>query len=60
VGGAFRSLWHQFIKKIIAMTVVLIVLNLLLNINQTVITNDAGKQDYQQSTEYVVVDELSM
>ncbi len=42
------------------MTVVLIVLNLLLNINQTVITNDAGKQDYQQSTEYVVVDELSM
>ena len=42
------------------MTIILIVFNLLLNITQTVITDDAGKQHYQNSTEFILVDELSM
>lgn len=41
------------------MTVILIVFNLLLNITETIYTNDSGKTQYQNSTEYVIVDELN-
>lgn len=42
------------------MTVLLIVFNLLLNIQQEIRTTDAGKQQYYNSSEFVVVDELNM
>jgi len=42
------------------MTVLLIVFNLLLNIQQQIHTTDANKQQYYNSSEFVVVDELNM
>ncbi len=41
------------------MTVLLIVLNLLLNVTETIHTNDACKQRYYESTEFIVIDELN-
>lgn len=41
-----------------AMTVILIVLNLLLNSVETIVTTDQGKIQYKNSSDYVVIDEI--
>lgn len=39
------------------MTIILLVLNLLLNTTETVVTNDAGRAKYSNSCEFVIMDE---
>jgi uncharacterized protein YceK len=41
------------------MTVILIVLNLLLNTCQTIITTDQGAAHYKNSSDYIVIDEVN-
>ncbi len=49
---------HQKIKKDMV-TIVLLVLNLLTNSLTTVHTNENGKQQIQNASEFVILDEIS-
>lgn len=41
------------------MTVILLVLNLLLNATQIVVTDNCGKVQIEQSSEFVILDEVN-
>lgn len=42
------------------MTIVLLVLNLILNSYTTVTTNEGGKVQIQNSTDYIIIDEVNL
>lgn len=46
--------------KISTMTVLLIVLNLLLNSTQVIVTDQGGKNNINNSTEFVILDECNI